>query len=130
MVKSTALQPGQELVREAGAHGPIDMDHLGRQALGDPGLQEEVLRLYAQTSVVYLRRVEQSTSVPALLEHLHTLKSAAAGIGAWRVRDLARRAEDDLRTGLPANPEHIDDIAMAVAECSDFIADQIDLHTD
>ena len=121
MVKSTALDVGQDAPRKDRAHGPIDMEHLGRQALGDPGLQDEVLRLYATMSQVYMSRIEDSTSLPMLLEHLHTLKSAAAGIGAWGVRDLAKRIEDELRSGQPVNPERIEDIAMAVAECVAFI---------
>jgi HPt (histidine-containing phosphotransfer) domain-containing protein len=101
------------------------MDHLDQQSLGDPGLRDEVLRLYAQMSSVYLGRIEESTSIPLLLEHLHTLKSAAAGIGAWGVRDLARRAEDALRLGEPVNPEHIQEIAAAVADCQRFIAELV-----
>ncbi len=134
MVKSTALDAGMEAPRQGNAHSPIDMEHLALQSLGDPGLQDEVLRIYAQMSVVYLQRLEASTTVPSLLEHLHTLKSAAAGIGAWGVRDLAGRAAEELRAGHPVNPERIDDIAMAVAECSDFIArlvdESIDEYTD
>jgi HPt (histidine-containing phosphotransfer) domain-containing protein len=126
MAKTTALDAGQDAPRQDGAHGPIDMEHLGRQALGDPGLQDEVLRLYARMSRVYLDRIEDSTSIPMLLEHLHTLKSAAAGIGAWGVRDLARRAEDELRSGQPVNPERIEDIALAVAECVAFIEDIVE----
>lgn len=121
MVKSTALDAGQDAPRQDRAHGPIDMEHLGAQTLGDPGLQEEVLRLYARMSQVYLSRIEDSTSAATLLENLHTLKSAAAGIGAWGVRDLARQSEDELRAGRPVNPERIEDIAMAVAECVSFI---------
>jgi len=130
MVKSTALEAGQNAPRQGHSHSPIDMGHLSRQALGDPGLQEEVLRLYAQMSGVYLQRLESSTTVPMLLEHLHMLKSAASGIGAWRVRDLAKVAEDELRAGQPVNPEQIDDLAMAVAECSDYIARLIDQQVD
>ena len=37
-------------------------------------------------------------------------------------RDLAKRAEDALRAGAPVNPEHIEDIAIAVAECDEFIS--------
>ncbi len=121
MSKSTALDAGQDAPRKDRAHGPIDMEHLGRQAMGDPGLQDEVLRLYARMSQVYLGRIEDSTSVTMLLEHLHTLKSAAAGIGAWAVRDLARQAEDELRSGQPPSPERVEDIAMAVTECVTFI---------
>ena len=125
MVKSTALDAGQDAPRQDRAHSPIDMEHLGRQALGDPGLQEEVLRLYARMSQVYLSRLEASTTIQMLVEHLHTLKSAAAGIGAWGVRDLTKRAEDALRAGNPVNPEHIQDIAAAVVDCQAFIAELV-----
>lgn len=123
---STALDSeqgltGQEMLRRNRQNGPIDLEHLNRQALGDPGLTDEVLRLYDTMSRVYLDRIEASTTVPGLIEQLQTLKSAAAGIGAWGVRDLARTAEDELRLGLPVNPERIDDIAMAVEECSVYI---------
>ena len=129
MVKTTALHAGQDAPLRDRTHGPIDMEHLSRQALGDPGLQEEVLRLYARMSQVYLTRIEESTSIPMLLEHLHTLKSAAAGIGAWGVRDLAKLAEDELRSG-QVNPERIDDIGLAVAECIAFINAMIEFDAD
>ncbi|MGN6488338.1 MAG: Hpt domain-containing protein [Devosia sp.] len=129
MVKTTALHAGQDAPLRDRTHGPIDMEHLSRQALGDPGLQEEVLRLYARMSQVYLTRIEESTSIPMLLEHLHTLKSAAAGIGAWGVRGLAKLAEDELRSG-QVNPERIDDIGLAVAECIAFINAMIEFDAD
>lgn len=135
MSEKTARLGGQEaLARKAFAqeafavepqHKPIDLEHLNRQALGDPGLTEEVLRLYATMAQVYLKRIEDSTTVSQLVEHLHTLKSAASGIGAWAVRDLAKRAEDALREGAPINPEHIQDIALAVAECDVYICSLI-----
>lgn len=116
------MESGQNAPLRDPSHTPIDLDHLDQQTLGDPGLKDEVLRLYSQMSQVYLSRIEDSTSVPKLMEHLHTLKSAASGIGAWGVRDLAKRAEEDLRAGNPVNPEAIQDIAVAVNECQDFIA--------
>lgn len=122
MSRNNAVETGQDAPLRDRSHTPIDMDHLDQQSLGDPGLKDEVLRLYSQMSQVYLDRLERSTSIPSLLEHLHTLKSAAAGIGAWGVRDLAKRAEDDLRAGNPVNPEHVQYIAVAVGECQDFIA--------
>ena len=127
MSEKSARLAGQEaFVQEAFAnepkHTPIDLEHLSRQALGDPGLTDEVLRLYATMVQVYLKRIEDSTTTSQLIEHLHTLKSAASGVGAWTVRDLAKRAEDALRAGAPVNPEHIEDIAIAVAECDEFIS--------
>ena len=121
MIERTAFDARRDAPREDHARGPIDMEHLGNQTLDDPGLQEEVLRLYARMSQVYLGRIEDSTTIQTLVESLHTLKSAAAGIGAWGVRDLAKRAEDELRSGSPVNPEHIEDIAVAVTECVVFI---------
>jgi HPt (histidine-containing phosphotransfer) domain-containing protein len=123
MVRNIAVEAGAGSASRDLSHAPIDMDHLDQQSLGDPGLRDEVLRLYAQMSGVYLTRIEENTSIPLLLEHLHTLKSAAAGIGAWGVRDLARRAEDALRAGGSVNPEHIQDIAAAVADCQAFITE-------
>lgn len=129
MARNKAQRVGQDAAAPQHPQGAIDLDHLARQAMGDPGLADEVLRLYAQMSAVYLERIEASTTVPVLLEHLHTLKCAASGIGAWGVRDLTRRAEDELRAGAPVNPERIADIAMAVEECGAFIAALVDSDT-
>ena len=104
---------------------PIDMDHLSRQTLGDPGLQYEVLRLFDEMSQVYFERLEVSTTVDDLLRNLHTIKGAAAGIGAFGLAELARVAEAELRAGAPVNPERIDDLAMAVQEVSAFIGDPL-----
>lgn len=100
---------------------PIDMEHLGRQTLGDAGLEEEVLRLFDEMTHVYYERLEVSTTVEELLRNLHTLKGAAAGVGAFGLAELARVAETELREGGPVNPERIDDLAMAVQEVSAFI---------
>ncbi len=104
---------------------PIDMDHLSRQTLGDPGLELEVLRMFDEMSRVYYERLETSTTVDDLLRNLHTLKGAAAGVGAFALAELARVAETELREGVPVNPERIDDLNMAVQEVSAFIAARI-----
>lgn len=124
MARNTAVRTGTDTpLRER--QPPIDMDHLDQQSLGDPGLRDEVLRIYSDMSLSYLGRIEASTSVQSLLEHLHTLKSAASGIGAWNVRDLTRLVEDDLINGKPVSPEQIRQIAAAVADCREFIAELI-----
>ena len=105
---------------------PIDMEHLSRHTMGDPGLQEEVLRLFDQMSHAYYERLEVSTSIDELLRNLHTLKGAAAGVGAFALAELARVAEAELRAGGPVNPERIDDLALAVQEVSAFIGDRLD----
>jgi HPt (histidine-containing phosphotransfer) domain-containing protein len=94
---------------------------LAKQTLGDPGLELEVLRMFDETARVYFGRLERSTSVEELLRHLHTLKGAAAGIGAVTIAELAAATESELRGGAPVNPERIDDLEMAVEECSAWI---------
>jgi HPt (histidine-containing phosphotransfer) domain-containing protein len=105
--------------------GPIDLNFLRKQTLNDPGLEQEVLRLFDTMSHAYFERIETSTTVEDLLRNLHTLKGAAAGVGAVGLAELARVAETELREGAPVNPERIDDLNMAVQEVSAFIATRI-----
>jgi HPt (histidine-containing phosphotransfer) domain-containing protein len=105
---------------------PIDLQHLSNQTLGDPGLELEVLRLFDEMSRTYYERLETSTTIPELLRNLHTLKGAAAGVGAFALAELARVTETELREGAPVNPERIDDLNIAVQEVSAFIARRID----
>lgn len=126
MARNNVFEAGQDAPRLDAERSPIDMAHLDQQSLGDPGLREEVLRLYSDMSQVYLGRIEASTTSADLMLHLHTLKSAAAGIGAWAIRDLAKHAEDALREGNPVNPDHVQALAAAVAECRGFIAGFVD----
>jgi HPt (histidine-containing phosphotransfer) domain-containing protein len=118
-----------ETAPEPTIRGPIDLEHLSRQTLGDHGLEQEVLRLFDEMSHVYFERLEVSTTVEELLRNLHTIKGAAAGIGAFGLAELARVAETELREGAPVNPERIDDLALAVQEVSAFIGDRLD-HAD
>ena len=124
MARMHAAETGQGASKAAKA-GPIDMDHLDSQTMGDPGLREEVLRLYASMSGVYLSRIQSSVDADELLSHLHTLRSAAAGIGAVEVRDRAREAEEAIRAGAPADPARLLAIATAVAQCQEFIHDMV-----
>ena len=105
--------------------GPIDMAHLSRQTLGDHNLELEVLRLFDEMSHVYFGRLETSTTVEELLVNLHTLKGAAAGIGAFGLAELTRVTESELKAGAPVNPERIDDLHVAVEELSSFIAQRL-----
>ena len=123
---STAAKAAPVAIPDNEIRGPIDLNHLSRQTLGDPGLELEVLRLFDEMSHVYYERLENSTTVDDLLRHLHTLKGAASGIGAFGLAELARVAETELREGAPVNPERIDDLDMAVQEVSAFIAARIE----
>ena len=121
MVRSTAaVQSG--LAGNSARHlHPIDMGHLARQTMGDSGLEFEILRMFDEMAKVYFGRLEGSTNASDLLMNLHALKGAAAGVGATSIAELARVMETELRAGSPVNPEHIDDINIAVEEVSAFI---------
>ena len=119
MARSNVVKAGRST--GTAGHYPIDLDHLDAQTMGDPGLRDEVLRLYASMSGVYLSRIESSTDAAQLALHLHTLKSAAAGIGAVTVRDRAGAAEAAIRAGHPVDAAQLLAIAAAVAECQHFI---------
>lgn len=101
---------------------PIDMEHLANQCLGDENLGLEVLRMFDGTIAGYFGRLRLATAFDELAAHLHTIKGAAAGVGARGVADLARALEDDLRAGRPLKPERIDDLGMAIEEVRSFIA--------
>lgn len=126
MVRSTAAESEARAPEGAKTlYRPIDMVHLAKQTLGDKGLELEVLRMFDEMSRAYFGRIERSTSIEELLRHLHTLKGAAMGIGAGAIASLAAAAESELKAGTPLNPERIDDLDMAVQECSAFIERQL-----
>jgi HPt (histidine-containing phosphotransfer) domain-containing protein len=118
--KAAPVEAPKEEIR-----GPIDLQFLSRQTLGDQGLEEEVLRLFDQMSHAYFDRLETSTNVSELMRNLHTLRGAAAGVGAFALAELARVAENELREGGPVNPERIDDLDIAVQEVSAFIGGRL-----
>lgn len=119
----TAAAKTVALVQPIHRHRPIDMVHLSKQTLGDHGLECEVLRLFDQMARVYFGRLETSTTEADVLRHLHTIKGAASGVGAWNLADLAKTAEDEIRETGVVNPERIDDLDIAVQEVSAFIGD-------
>ena len=72
---------------------PLDRTHLSRQTFGDRKLEREVLDLFRTQSPVYLGRVKAARSESEWREAVHTLKGSARAIGAWRMAEVAERAE-------------------------------------
>jgi HPt (histidine-containing phosphotransfer) domain-containing protein len=77
--------------------GPLDLEHLKRMTLGDPGLEREVLALFsAQTA----RLIVSLSALPADAGALaHTLKGSARAIGAFAVAEAAARLETSIAMG-------------------------------
>ena len=109
------------------ASRPIDMLHLAAQSLGDKSLELEILRMYDQIVAVHFERLMLTTVLPDVLQHVHTLKAASSGVGAWSLAEHAHVMETELKAGEGINPERIADIHMAVVEVRDFIAERIAL---
>jgi HPt (histidine-containing phosphotransfer) domain-containing protein len=77
--------------------GPIDFEHLKRMTLGDAGLEQEVLAMFAaQSSQLIGALATLPADAPALA---HTLKGSARAIGAFCVGDAAARLEAVLASG-------------------------------
>ena len=77
--------------------GPIDFAHLKRMTLGDAGLEQEVLAMFAAQSAQLIGALAAlAADAPALA---HTLKGSARAIGAFGVAEAAARLEAVLADG-------------------------------
>ena len=92
--------------------GPIDFAHLKRMTLGDAGLEQEVLAMFAAQSASLLNTLAtMPADAPALA---HTLKGSARAIGAFAVADAAAGLEAVISGG--ADPaDRLTELADAVA---------------
>lgn len=113
--------------RPARSPGPIDLMHLARQSMGDPGLELEMLRIFDDIVRTHFWQLERSTTISQLLIHLHTLRGASVGMGAWRLAQHAHIMEAQLKGGGVVDPEQVEDINAAVDEVRAWIAGRIAL---
>ena len=91
--------------------GPIDFEHLKRMTLGDAGLEQEVLAMFAAQSASLVGTIAtMPVDAPALA---HTLKGSARAVGAFAVADAAARLEAVIAEG--ADPaDQLAELAEAV----------------
>ena len=101
---------------------PVDLVHLAKQCLGDESLELEVLRLFDNTVHDYYARLKLATSFDDIAMTLHSLKGAAAGVGAWSIADLAKDMEHEMRSGRPLSQERVDDLGLVVEDVRNFIS--------
>ena len=74
---------------------PIDLQHLARMTLGEPGLEREVLSMFATQSRDLIDKLAALPDDAAAIAH--TLKGSARAIGAFRVAEAALYLEGALR---------------------------------
>jgi HPt (histidine-containing phosphotransfer) domain-containing protein len=86
----------------------IDTAHLARMTFGDWALAREVLVLFDRQAALLVARMRQAdaATVAALA---HTLKGAAAGVGAGEVAAAAAMVEQE------QSPERLSALARSVA---------------
>ena len=114
----------QDFDTKAGSDArPIDLVHLSKQSLGDPGLEDEILQMYDQMVLTQMSRIRESVDVETILLNLHGLKGASAGVGALNVASLARAAEEDIKANNALSHECMADLRMGVEEVRYYIAE-------
>jgi len=121
-VVSQVISTEERSEKHAGQR-PIDMVHLSRQSLGDPGLEEEILRMFDQLAGAYVSRLRAAVKREEILLNLHSLKGASAGVGARGISVLAAEAENECRAEGKLSGERLADIGMAVEEVRAFISE-------
>lgn len=99
--------------------GPIDLKHLERMTLGDPGLTREVLGMFARQAGQLAATLAGWPPEAAALAH--TLKGSARAIGAGRVAEAAGALEAALRDGHRSEPM-LGELRDAVTEADAAIA--------
>jgi HPt (histidine-containing phosphotransfer) domain-containing protein len=77
--------------------GPIDIGHLGRMTLGDPGLERQVLTMFSAQTVSLVGALGGLPADAGALAH--KLKGSARAIGAFRLADAAGALEAAIRHG-------------------------------
>jgi hypothetical protein len=100
---------------QASRERPIDLVHLAVQTMGDKALETEVLHLFARQARAALFEIT-SGSAASVVAASHRLRSAANGVGAFRVASEAERLE-----AMPEDAAVRAALAAAVLEAENFI---------
>jgi HPt (histidine-containing phosphotransfer) domain-containing protein len=94
---------------------PIDFVHLGKQTMGDKGLEVEILQLFARQARQAMADIAGGDA-ERCREAVHRLKGAALAVGAISVADAATAIE-----GQPTDMILMGDLSAAVLETELFI---------
>jgi HPt (histidine-containing phosphotransfer) domain-containing protein len=101
----------------------VDLEHLRRFTLGDPGLELEILQLFIKQAPLTLEALQAAVADRDWKIAAHTLKGSARAVGAWRVARLAEAAEGMSRRQNPAGcAAGARELSDALAEATAFIA--------
>ncbi|MGF7005157.1 Hpt domain-containing protein [Aminobacter sp. BE322] len=108
-------KPGGESSGSAGGR-PIDLDHLGRQSMGDREIEREVLDLFVHHALS-VRDSLASADLAEKLRLAHALKGSARGVGAFAIADCVAEIESR-----PDDPAPVQRLSRLIDEARDYIA--------
>jgi HPt (histidine-containing phosphotransfer) domain-containing protein len=98
------------------ASAPVDVQHLRRYTFGDQALEKEILSLFLGQLPETIAALRASTSQKDWKVAAHTLKGSCRAVGAFRLGDIAQRAEK-------LDIAHSDACADAIARIEDLAAE-------
>ncbi|ODA68914.1 hypothetical protein A7A08_00748 [Methyloligella halotolerans] len=90
---SDPCETGGKLSTDPGKTAALDRAHLARYTAGDAELEQEVLGLFADQSVIYLERMRCAETESAWRDAAHSMKGSAKAVGAFAVAAAAEAAE-------------------------------------
>jgi len=126
MAMLAKINSGKASLSSMSGRRPIDLVHLAKQSLGDPGLEEEILRMFDQMVEIYSQRVAANAVSGEVLADLHALKGASMGVGAAGIATMAKAAEEEAKENGLLSAETLSDLDIAVEEVRAFIAQLLD----
>ncbi len=101
----------------------FDRAHLGRYTMNDEGLEHEILSLFLTQLKATVEMIETANSAAEWKLWTHTLKGAAAAIGAWRLQSIAVELESlPFETGAEIRIRRLETLVRAAGEFRQRIA--------
>ncbi len=122
--KATASRTAQEMHAASGPGSAeaIDRDYLARFTLGNAALEREVLELFASQLPLYVRQLKSAQTSREWREATHTIKGSAAAVGARRLSNIARMAEQlDIESAVAMSTDQRAKATAAVSEAADEV---------
>lgn len=123
MVNARAPSPAEDDATGQAPGQAIDFGHLARQTMGDEALAHELLRLFLGQTSALVDAIEGDGPAKAREDAAHTLKGAAAAVGAFEVMRHALATEASIRLASSRRlRRHIAGLRSAVAASRAAIA--------
>lgn len=91
--EARARSPGEQAAPAVPCAEPVDRAHLARYTLGSPTLEREILGLFLAQLPLSIEQLRFAATDREWQIAAHTIKGSARAVGAWRIAELAREAE-------------------------------------